>query len=55
MPWTPPRAIDQRRAAGESLSPSLAGVPIAIKDVLCTTDMVTTAGSRILEGLDTAV
>ncbi len=42
-------SIDQRRAAGESLSP-LAGVPIAIKDVLCTTDMVTTAGSRILEG-----
>ncbi len=42
-------AIDQRRAAGESL-PTLAGVPIAIKDVLCTTDMVTTAGSRILEG-----
>jgi aspartyl-tRNA(Asn)/glutamyl-tRNA(Gln) amidotransferase subunit A len=41
--------VDQRRSAGEALSP-LAGVPIAIKDVLCTTDMVTTAGSRILEG-----
>jgi len=43
------RDSDDRRAAGEKLSP-LAGIPIAIKDVLCTSDMVTTAGSRILEG-----
>jgi aspartyl-tRNA(Asn)/glutamyl-tRNA(Gln) amidotransferase subunit A len=42
-------AVDAKRAAGETLGP-LAGVPLAIKDVLCTTDMVTTAGSRILEG-----
>jgi len=42
-------AIDKQRAAGETLSP-LAGVPIAIKDVLCTLDMPSTAGSRILEG-----
>ncbi len=42
-------AIDARRAAGESLS-ALAGVPVAIKDILCTIDMPTTAGSRILEG-----
>ena len=41
--------IDTRRAAGEQLSP-LAGVPVAIKDVLCTIDMPSTAGSRILEG-----
>jgi aspartyl-tRNA(Asn)/glutamyl-tRNA(Gln) amidotransferase subunit A len=41
--------IDAKRAAGEELSP-LAGVPIAIKDVLCTIDMPSTAGSRILEG-----
>jgi aspartyl-tRNA(Asn)/glutamyl-tRNA(Gln) amidotransferase subunit A len=41
--------IDARRAAGESL-PELAGVPVAIKDVLCTIDMPSTAGSRILEG-----
>ena len=41
--------VDKKRAGGEKLS-ALAGVPIAIKDVLCTTDMVTTAGSRILEG-----
>jgi aspartyl-tRNA(Asn)/glutamyl-tRNA(Gln) amidotransferase subunit A len=43
------KSIDSRRAAGEDLSP-LAGVPIAIKDVLCTADMPTTSGSRILEG-----
>lgn len=41
--------IDRRRAAGEKLGP-LAGVPIAIKDVLVTTDMPSTSGSRILEG-----
>ncbi|MEV8358777.1 MULTISPECIES: Asp-tRNA(Asn)/Glu-tRNA(Gln) amidotransferase subunit GatA [unclassified Microbacterium] len=41
--------IDARRAAGEEL-PELAGVPLAIKDVLVTTDMPSTSGSRILEG-----
>ncbi|WP_324011371.1 Asp-tRNA(Asn)/Glu-tRNA(Gln) amidotransferase subunit GatA [Microbacterium sp. JZ37] len=42
-------AIDRRRAAGEELGP-VAGVPLAIKDVLVTTDMPSTSGSRILEG-----
>jgi aspartyl-tRNA(Asn)/glutamyl-tRNA(Gln) amidotransferase subunit A len=41
--------IDRRRAAGEDLGP-VAGVPLAIKDVLVTTDMPSTSGSRILEG-----
>ncbi|MGR0317988.1 Asp-tRNA(Asn)/Glu-tRNA(Gln) amidotransferase subunit GatA [Agromyces sp. ZXT2-3] len=41
--------VDRRRAAGEELGP-LAGVPIAIKDVLVTTGMPSTSGSRILEG-----
>ncbi len=41
-------AVDHRRAVGESLSP-LAGMPVAIKDILCTTDSVTTCGSRMLE------
>ena len=41
--------IDVRRAAGEKLGP-LAGVPVAIKDVLCTIGMPSTAGSKILEG-----
>ena len=41
--------IDAQRAAGEPLG-ELAGVPIAIKDVLCTVGMPSTAGSRILEG-----
>jgi aspartyl-tRNA(Asn)/glutamyl-tRNA(Gln) amidotransferase subunit A len=43
------RRIDDRRTAGEELGP-LAGVPLAVKDVLVTTDMPSTSGSRILEG-----
>ncbi|UJP41363.1 Asp-tRNA(Asn)/Glu-tRNA(Gln) amidotransferase subunit GatA [Cellulomonas palmilytica] len=41
--------VDARRAAGEELHP-LAGVPIAVKDVVVTRGVPTTAGSRILEG-----
>ncbi|WP_373426982.1 Asp-tRNA(Asn)/Glu-tRNA(Gln) amidotransferase subunit GatA [Microbacterium sp. SORGH_AS_0888] len=41
--------IDARRSAGERLG-ELAGVPLAIKDVLVTTDMPSTSGSKILEG-----
>ncbi len=43
------RAVDAKRAAGTPLG-RLAGVPIAIKDALCTRGVVTTSGSRILEG-----
>lgn len=43
------KIIDERRSAGVQLPPT-AGIPIAVKDVLCTSDMPTTAGSRILEG-----
>ncbi|HMP05030.1 MAG TPA: Asp-tRNA(Asn)/Glu-tRNA(Gln) amidotransferase subunit GatA [Lacipirellulaceae bacterium] len=39
--------VDRRRSAGESLGP-LAGVPIAIKDVLCDRDTVTSCASRML-------
>jgi len=42
-------AIDAARGDGAELG-ALAGVPVAIKDVLCTHDMPSTAGSRMLEG-----
>ncbi len=42
-------AVDAARADGETL-PVLAGVPLAMKDVVVTQGLPTTAGSRILEG-----
>jgi aspartyl-tRNA(Asn)/glutamyl-tRNA(Gln) amidotransferase subunit A len=42
-------AVDQAVAAGQDPGP-LAGVPIALKDNLCTTGIPTTCSSRILEG-----
>jgi aspartyl-tRNA(Asn)/glutamyl-tRNA(Gln) amidotransferase subunit A len=42
-------AIDVRIAAGEEVGP-LAGVPVALKDNLCTRGIPTTCSSRILEG-----
>lgn len=41
-------AADAAIAAGQA--GSLTGIPVALKDVLCTTDAPTTAASRILEG-----
>ena len=41
--------VDAARAKGESLH-RLAGVPIAVKDVMTTTGMPTTCGSRMLKG-----
>ena len=43
------KASDARRKAGSILN-ALDGVPLAIKDVLVTTDMPSTSGSLILEG-----
>jgi len=41
--------IDAARARGDALGP-LAGVPLALKDILVTEDLVTTAASQILAG-----
>jgi aspartyl-tRNA(Asn)/glutamyl-tRNA(Gln) amidotransferase subunit A len=42
------RAVDTKRQRGEPLGP-LAGLPVAIKDVLCTAGQRTTCGSKILQ------
>ena len=42
-------SVDERRSRGESLG-LLAGLPVAVKDILCTRDQPTTAGSKILAG-----
>jgi aspartyl-tRNA(Asn)/glutamyl-tRNA(Gln) amidotransferase subunit A len=41
--------VDHARQAGEGLGP-LAGVPVALKDNLCTRGVATTCASKILEG-----
>lgn len=43
------RDVDQRRKSGEKLSP-LAGVPLALKDVMVQQGVPTTCGSKMLEG-----
>ncbi len=50
---TQARASDSRRRSGQSKG-ILDGIPIALKDVLVTTDMPTTAASKILEGFMSA-
>jgi aspartyl-tRNA(Asn)/glutamyl-tRNA(Gln) amidotransferase subunit A len=42
-------ALDRRLAAGEDPGP-LAGVPVALKDNMCTSGVPTTCSSRILDG-----
>ncbi len=40
-------AVDAKRKAGHEMGP-LAGIPVAVKDVLCTKDMPTTCSSNML-------
>lgn len=56
-PWDAFLAVDAEGALARAREidangarPPLAGIPVAIKDALSTRDIVTTAGSRILEG-----
>jgi len=43
------RRVDEQRSSGAELGP-LAGVPVAVKDVIATRGVPTTAASKILEG-----
>ena len=43
------RAVDEKRKSGEKVSP-LAGVPLALKDVLVQKGIPTTCGSKMLDG-----
>ena len=51
---TPERALDMAAAADERLGRgegrALDGIPIAVKDLFCTRDVLTTAASHILDG-----
>lgn len=43
------RSVDDKRLTGENLG-ALAGIPMGLKDNICTTDLPTTCASKMLEG-----
>ena len=47
-PWHQARAVDAKRQRGEPVG-LLAGLPVAVKDVLCIKGQPTTCGSKILQ------
>ncbi len=49
MPCPQADQVDRKISRGEEIG-DLAGIPLGLKDILCTKGVRTTCGSKILEG-----